>query len=226
MYRKIRITVASLVVMVICVLSSVGTLSYFTDIDSKSNDFTIGNASSDLMIYNDGAGDEEHIFSASDYTLVPGMPDIPYYLQAKNDGNIPVYQRFRVVIPIALANAMTLELPCTLGELVDGVRTCSSDDYDITYDSSVNVGAEPTYAEYYIVSKNLLDVNRTTSEWPVTAIKVGDIPDGITESSEIVTCMDNDSNKCVLGIRAYSDVIQTTVSESATQAFEDFTETY
>lgn len=223
MYRKIRIVVASLVVMAMCVLSSVGTLAYFTDTDSKSNEFTIGNASSELSIFKDANGTPFSTNSLS--PLTDNMSDIPYYLQAENTGNIPVYQRFRVVIPIALEGAITLGLPCTLGSLVDDVRTCDSDDYTVKYDSSVDVENTPTYAVYYITSKSPLGVGQKTAEWPVTAIKVGNIS-SVENLDNVTQCDNNDANNCTFGIRAYSDVIQTTISGVAASAFDGFTETY
>ncbi len=100
MYQKIRITVSSVVVMVLCMLSSTMTLSYFTDTQTTTNEFTIGNASAQFTIYGNADGTEA--FDASAYTLVDHMDDIPFYLEAENTGNIPVYQRFRVVIPEGL----------------------------------------------------------------------------------------------------------------------------
>ena len=112
MHRKIRITIVSLMVMIACMISSVGTLSYFTDTDGATNSFTVGNASTVLSMYDDVSGDEKREFDASRYSpLTDGMDDIPFYLQATNSGNIPVYQRFRVVIPIGLEDVVTLKLP-------------------------------------------------------------------------------------------------------------------
>lgn len=236
MYRKIRITVASLVVIAMCVLSSVGTLSYFTDTDSATNNFVVGNASTKLAIYDDVTGDEYHVLDTSEYTVVTNgvlknnteLPGIPFYLQATNDGNIPVYQRFRVVIPIELANVLTLKMNnCTL--VVDNTDTdvsrCENANYSIVYNKSVDVENTPTYAEYYIVSKSELGVGAKTSEWPTAAIVVGNISN-VENFDQIATCEDNDTNKCLFGVRAYSDVIQTTGFTSAIQAFENFTETY
>lgn len=227
MYYKIRITVVSLVVIVVCVLSSAGTLSYFTDSDSKQNDFTVGNASTKLSIYKNTDGAP---FDVADLDpLTDGMQDIPYYLQAINDGNISVYQRFRVVIPIELANVLTLKIDnCTL--VVDNTDTdvsrCENANYSIIYNKSVDVENTPTYAEYYIVSKNKLGVGVKTSEWPTAAIVVGNISN-VENFDQIATCEDNDANKCSFGVRAYSDVIQTTgFTNGAIQAFENYTETY
>ena len=224
MYYKIRITVVSLVLITICVLSSAGTLSFFTDSDSTQNDFTIGNASTELVLYKDTNGT---LFDTTN-PLTDGMQDIPYYLQATNDGNIPVYQRFRVVIPIELANVLTLKMNnCTL--VVDNTDTdvsrCENANYSIVYNMSVDVENTPTYAEYYIVSKSELGVGAKTSEWPTAAIAVGNISD-VENFDQIATCENNDANKCSFGVRAYSDVIQTTGFTSAIQAFENLTETY
>lgn len=226
MYYKIRITVVSLVLITICVLSSAGTLSFFTDSASTQNDFTIGNASTELVLYKDTNGT---LFDTTDLDpLTDGMQDIPYYLQATNDGNIPVYQRFRVVIPIELANVLTLKMDnCTL--VVDNTDTdvsrCENANYSIVYNKSVDVENTPTYAEYYIVSKNKLGVGAKTSEWPTAAIAVGNISD-VENFDQIATCEDDDANKCSFGVRAYSDVIQTTGFTSAIQAFENLTEKY
>ena len=226
MYYKIRITVVSLVLITICVLSSAGTLSFFTDSDSTQNDFTIGNASTELVLYKDTNGT---LFDTTDLDpLTDGMQDIPYYLQATNNGNIPVYQRFRVVIPIELANVLTLKMNnCTL--VVDNIDTdvsrCENANYSIVYNKSVDVENTPTYAEYYIVSKSELGVGAKTNEWPTAAIAVGNISD-VENFDQIATCEDNDANKCSFGVRAYSDVIQTTGFTSAIQAFENLTETY
>ena len=116
MYHKVRITVVSLVAVAVCMLSSAGTLSYFTDTDAKTNNFVVGNASTELAIY--GSEDGETSFADGTSTalaesngkIVSGS-QVPFYLRATNDGNIPVYQRFRVVIPAALAGVVTLNLP-------------------------------------------------------------------------------------------------------------------
>lgn len=222
MYRKIRITVASLAVMIICLLSSTATLSYFTDTQVATNNFIVGNASTVLAIYNHESGDSEHVFNAEDYTLTNGL-DIPFYLQATNDGNIPVYQRFRVVIPISLADVVSINLPdCVISPATD--NTCSNSNYTVTYNPSVSVEDTPTYAEYYIVSNNILDVEGETAEWPTESIHIGNLS-GVEDNS-LLTCENNDSNNCVFGISTYSDVIQTTGFTSATNAFENSLETY
>ena len=192
MYHKFRITITAIVVMMFCTLSSTMTLSYFTDTDSTTNSFTIGNASTALSIYGDDVG--EQAFDASNYTLTPNMPDIPFYLQATNDGNIPVYQRFRIVIPTALADSITLNLPTT------------TDEYVVTNQSGT----------YYIVSTEALAVGETTAHWPTLAIHVGDITN--IDTSQF-TCSDNSNNNCVLGINVYSDAIQTAGFANATDAF-------
>ena len=129
MYHKIRITVVSLVAITICLLSSTGTLSYFTDTDAQTNSFTVGNASSALVIYDDIAGGTENILDTDDYSPLEDPTNVPFYPKATNDGNIPVYQRFRVVIPIALANVVTLNLPtennCKVETAIN--NTCSND---------------------------------------------------------------------------------------------------
>lgn len=225
MYHKIRVAVVSLVVLSAIILSSTGTLSYFTDTDSQTNDFAVGNVSTELLIYNDTSGGDQHIFNASDYTLAENL-SIPFYPQAKNDGNVSIYQRFRVVIPIALASVVTLDLPTMDNDCVVETasnHTCENADYTVIYNPSVSVENTPTYAEYYIISKSALAVNATTSEWPTEAIKIGDIS-GVDDS--LFTCADSSGNNCVLGINAYSDAIQTTGFTDAISAFTNIAETY
>jgi predicted ribosomally synthesized peptide with SipW-like signal peptide len=233
MYQKIRIMVASLVVMIICLLSSTATLSYFTDTDTKTNNFIVGNASTVLTIYNDAAGGSEDIFDASS-DVVTDNSEVPFYLQAKNDGNIPVYQRFRVVIPINLAGKVLLDLPamngCTLQTSVGATSssTCSNANYTITYNPSVELDGVPTYAEYYIVSNKVLAVGETTNnitndEWPTTKMRFSNLSN---EDTSAFSCENNDRNNCVLGIGVYSDAIQTTGFADAVSAFADSAETY
>lgn len=228
MYHKIRITVVLLVAMMICMLSSTATLSYFTDTDVKTSDFTIGNASTNLVIYGDEAGGSE--LDASSY-IATDDNNIPFYLQAENNGNIPVYQRFRVVIPIDLSGVVTLSLP-TMNDnceiTITSRNTCSNEDYIVTYDPSVKTNEEDeeaTFAEYYIVSKQVLDVNRATTRWPVMGIRISDISS--IEKESLYTCADNSANNCKLRIGAYSDVIQTTGFVGGVEnAFASFRETY
>lgn len=221
MYHKIRITVVSLAVILVAILGSTETLAYFTDTESQTNTFTVGNISTVLKVYSNVSGDASSWteFNAGGYTLSSNMDPIPYYLQVTNTGNIPVYQRFRVVIPIGLADALSLELPCTL----DSSSTCSGNGYKVDYISSVVVGGTQTYAEYRITSINPLSVGGTTAAWPTTAIKIGTLPD---DWENIATCAGNDANHCTFGIKVYSDVIQTTGFNDATAAFANFTETY
>ena len=244
MYHKIRITVASLAVMAICFVSSTGTLSYFTDSDSKSNDFVVGSASTNLTVYSASTGGNDNILNPSDYKLVNGhavydcetadspcvtVSEIPFYPQAENNGNIPVYQRFRVVIPFELREVITITLPCSLEPDADDVEvsTCEDDNYSITYNPSVLVEDTPTYAEYYIISKAALGMERTTAEWPATAIKIGDLS-SVTNLADHMTCGDANSgtSNCSLGVKTYSDVIQTAGFIDAKTAFTEFTETY
>lgn len=221
MYHKIRITVVSLAVMMICMLSTNATLSYFTDNDVKTNDFVVGNASTSLTIYDDITGDK-HEFDANTLPPLEDNQDIPFYLQATNEGNIPVYHRFRVVIPKALADVITLELPdmddsCHITTTSE--NSCSNTDYTVTFKPSV----DNTYAEYYITNNQVLAVGQSTSEWPTMGIHI----DGLSETNKaLFTCANNDNNNCVLGINAYSDVVQTTGFMNATAAFESLAETY
>lgn len=236
MYHKIRITVVSLVVIAMCVLSSVGTLSYFTDTDSATNNFVVGNASTKLAIYDDVTSDEYHVLDASEYTVVANgvlknnteLPGIPFYLQATNDGNIPVYQRFRVVIPKALSSVVTLNLPtmsenCSIN--TSSESTCRNDSYIVNYKPSV-AGDNNEYAEYYIMSVNALAKDGKTTEWPTVELKIGSItPD--MESLFVCPTSDDSGNNCTLGIRAYSDAIQTTGFVGGVEnAFASFRETY
>lgn len=219
MYRKIRITVASLAVIMIAVLSSAGTLSYYTDTDGTTNNFVVGNASSKLTIYGDETG--ENVFTEPSRPTEDGT-EVAFYPQAVNNGNIPVYQRFRVVIPIGLEDVVTLKLPTDESCAIQTTTMCSNDDYTFIYkpyDSGTN-----TPAEYDIVSKNVLNQNSLTKKWPMTGIKFGAISD--IDSSQY-TCAGGDSNRCVFGVEVYSDVIQTTGFENgAVEAFESFTETH
>ena len=220
MYRKIRITVAALAVVMISIASSSMTLSYFTDTDAETNNFKIGNVSTELTIYGNESGtkkladmiDDGEVLAESSGHIVDHAR-VPFYLSAENTGNITVYQRFRVVIPKALADKVTLKSgDCDLSS-----SSCSSDKYEVTYD------VNDQYAEYYLVSKNALGASKTTAKWPTTELYF----DGITDEDkdQFDNCGTN-NNGCILGIKAYSDAIQTTGFTSATNAFEDFGETY
>ena len=224
MYHKIRITVVSLVVMAMCVLSSVGTLSYFTDTDAAINNFVVGNASTKLAIYDDVTGETRNVLDVNnpDYILRENL-EIPFYLQATNDGNIPVYQRFRVVIPKALSSAVTLDLPnCAINTSAES--TCRNDNYIVKYKPSVMDG-DNEYAEYYIMSVNPLAKDSETVEWPTVKLAIGDIT---SEMKGLFVCPESDDsgNNCTLGISAYSDAIQTTGFNSVTEAFDSLRETY
>ena len=221
MYRKIRVVVASLVVMGVCMLSSTGTLSYFTDSDSKTNDFIIGNASTRLTIYADSDGQQE--FDVSQLSPLTDKMSIPFYPSAVNDGNIPVYQRFRVAIPIALADVVVINLPTDeTCQNVDG-NICSNDDYTIIYNSSVRVDDEPTYAVYYIVNNKVLAPGENTSKWPMTGIYF----DGISDTNKSAFACEENDNNCIFGINIYTDVIQTTgFTDGAVSAFQNLAETY
>ena len=206
MYQKIRITVVSLVVMSVCILSSVMTLSYFTDTDTSSNEFTVGNASTSLAIYDDISGETKRVFDAANYSPLVDR-DIPFYLQATNDGNIPVYQRFRVVIPTALASVVTLSLP-------------TNTNYTVTSAQSAN----NAYFVYYITNSNQLAVGATTNDWP-TESKL--VISGLNDTNKsLFACSDSSNNNCVFGINIYSDAVQTTGFADEAAAFADFTETY
>lgn len=236
MYHKVRITVVSLVVMMVCVLSSSGTLSYFTDTDTKTNSFVVGNASTELKLYSDDTlVDDDHLFSTAGLVLTDNS-DIDVYPQATNDGNIPVYQRFRVVIPIALKGVVTLNLPsmndgCTISAADAATvteKTCEDTNYTVAYKSAVKVGTEDKYAEYYITSKAPLGTettNNQTAKWPILGLHIGELS-SVDDSSSII-CENGDKNNCELTINIYSDAIQTAgFTGGAVSAFVNHPETY
>ncbi|MBR3204268.1 SipW-dependent-type signal peptide-containing protein [Candidatus Saccharibacteria bacterium] len=225
MYHKFRITIASLVITTICILSSTATLSYFTDTDTITNDFTVGNASTTLTIYDDVSSETREdwrTFDIANYPPLTDEMDMPFYPQAVNDGNIPVYQRFRIVIPTTLASTITLDLPDNMNCIVETALSCANNDYTVTYNPTVEINNEPKYAEYYFTSNNVLSINSTTKEWPTEKIHIN----GISEANKsLFTCETNDNN-CTLGIHVYSDAIQTTGFQDAESAFANFAETY
>ena len=202
--------------------SSTITLSYFTDTDVKTSDFVVGNASTKLTIYGDESGETE--LDTSSYIITDG-DKIPFYLLAKNDGNIPVFQRFRVVIPNDLSGAVTLNLPtenCTID--TSSESTCDNEKYTVIYKPSVEVD-DQTYAEYYIVSNEVLAKDSETAKWPVMGIKFNEVS-GIDKSSLFI-CEGESNNNCKLRISAYSDAIQTSgFTDGAVDAFVNFRETY
>ncbi|MBR3180773.1 SipW-dependent-type signal peptide-containing protein [Candidatus Saccharibacteria bacterium] len=225
MYQKIRIAVVLIVATMICMLSSTATLSYFTDTEIATNDFTVGNASTSLAIFDDITAENKRELDSSNYPPLTDTMEIPFYLQGTNDGNIPVYQRFRIVIPTALASVITLNLPNMNNCAVETTpeHKCSNDSYIVTYNPSVEVENEPKYAEYYITSINPLGLNDKTIEWPTEKLNFN----GITDSNKtLLTCENNDNNSCALGINVYSDSIQTTGFTDAENAFANFAETY
>ncbi|MBQ6130602.1 hypothetical protein IJI72_02870 [Candidatus Saccharibacteria bacterium] len=222
MYQKLRIVVASLVFMTLCILSSTATLAYFTDTDTKVNSFTVGNASTTLALYDDISEEPYRPFAAENYSPLTEGQEIPLFLQATNDGNIPVYQRFRIVIPLALADAIVLDLPnCTLDPSTG--NTCANEHYTISYNPSVEIDHVPTYAEYYLTSNQVLDVNRLTAAWPTEKLIIGNI-DNIDPS--VFECTGSNPNTCALGISIHSDAVQTTGFPNALAAFANFPETY
>lgn len=216
MYHRIRIAAVSLVAMTFCMLSSSGTLSYFTDTDSVINNFVVGNASTVLAIYDDVNGGEEHLYVHNDTTIVDQY-DAEFYPEATNDGNIPVYQRFRVVIPIVLADVVTLNLPAMNDDCIittTSKNTCSNEDYTVKYNPSVN----NTDAVYYIVSNKPIKVGETTKKWPMTGVHFGDIS---KIDKSVFACEDDSGNSCVLGISIYSDAVQTAGFANAASAFAE-----
>lgn len=232
MYHKIRITVASLVIVTVCMLSSAMTLSYFTDSDVKTNSFAIGNVSTALTIYDDVTSEPWREFDEANHgTLLSDTDyDIPFFMQATNDGNVTVYQRFRIVIPSTLADFVELALPDDMGTCDAKTETCSNEHYSIAYDGNVVVekeGEEPTtYAEYYIVSKDALVQNGATNSngWPIVGIKINIPAEG--DYGALFTCTDGSRNNCALGINVYSDAIQAAGFANAEAAFVGTGETY
>ena len=218
MYSRVKIAVMSLVVIAACMISSSGTLSYFMDSKGVVNNFTVGNATTTLAVYDDISGDRR-LLSAANYAPIEDGGTIPFYPQAQNTGNIPVYQRFRIVIPIALRDVVTLNLTGDSCE-VASASSCDDAKFTVIYNPSVMVNNVETYAEYYIVSNQVLSVGETTAEWPMTGVVFSNLEQGSS------LCPSN-SNNCIFGVGIYSDVMQTTgFAAGAVNAFESFTETY
>jgi hypothetical protein len=177
-------------------------------------------------MYNDESGSESNLFNTADYPPLVGDVDIPFFLSAKNNGNIPVYQRFRIAIPIALADLVTINLPAMNKDCIvttTSENTCSNENYTVTYKPSVEVENVPMYAEYYIVSNDILAVDDLTTKWPTTGIHITGISDA---NKSLFTCADSSDNNCTLGINVYSDAIQKTGFTDADSAFVNFRETY
>ena len=215
MYRSLKIMVASIVAIGLSVIGSSMTIAYFTDTDEQTNNFVVGNASTELKTY-DAAGE----LNPSNYEALEDGDTIVFRLKATNNGNINVYHRFRVVLPIAARDAVTLTLDgmggCDVRTAAN--NTCENASYLATYNPSVG-GA---YAEYYIMSKAVLTKDNSTVEWPTAQLNIVALS-GVDTS--IFTCASGD-NSCVLGVRAYSDAIQTTGFDNVVTAFQNFTETY
>lgn len=227
MYRKIRITAIAIVLAVICIASSSGTLSYFTDTDYTENSFAVGRVASELSIYKDTSGAEfdEADYSINNNPLQANMP-IPYYLQAENTGNIDAYQRFRIVIPITLKDVVSVKLGgdlATCDARTTTNNTCEGTLYKVKYNPSVEVDSEPTYAEYYIESKNILAKDGKTEEWPTSALYIE--ASATDEDIPQLACGES-SNNCTLGVKVYSDTIQTYGFNDVSAAFSNFNETY
>ncbi|MBR0488532.1 hypothetical protein IJJ39_02575 [Candidatus Saccharibacteria bacterium] len=219
MYHKVRAIVASLVIITICILSSSGTLSYFTDTDSMTSNFIVGNASTSLAVYDDVTGDEYHLLDVSNYEPLVENTEVPFILESTNDGNIPVYHRFRVVIPSALASVTTIvfsDMDACVVEDSTTDHTCSNDNYVVSYTPPTDTSD----AEYSIVSKHAISVGESVSKWgwPTEKIVFGDLA-GIDTS--VYTCEQDDANNCTFGIGIYSDSIQTTGFADAEAAFAD-----
>ncbi|MBR2725768.1 SipW-dependent-type signal peptide-containing protein [Candidatus Saccharibacteria bacterium] len=224
MYRKIRITAIAMVLAVICIASSSGTLSYFTDTDDAENNFVVGRVASSVSVYKDT---NKTAFSEADYggnnPLVP-KKEIDYFVEAENTGNIEAYQRFRIVIPITLKDVISLKLYGNLSSCDVKVNdVCENEDYKVTYDDSVEVESVPTYAEYYIESKNILAKDGKTANWPTSALYIEENAENIDLSE--LACGES-SNNCTLGVKVYSDTIQTYGFDNVSSAFVNFTETY
>ncbi|MBR2725763.1 hypothetical protein IKE87_00625 [Candidatus Saccharibacteria bacterium] len=215
MHKRIKIMVASIIAIGMSIVGSTMTIAYFTDTDEQINNFVIGNAATELKIY-----DNNGELDPSSYEPLEDGTTINFRLKAANNGNINVYQRFRVVLPIALRDAVTLTLDSMGGCDVKTVagNTCENANYLATYSPSVN----STYAEYYIMSKAVLSKNATTAEWPTAQINIA----GLSVVDRTLLTCENGNNSCVLGVRAYSDAIQTTGFDNVVSAFQSFTEVY
>lgn len=215
MYRSLKIMVASVVAIGLSIIGSSATIAYFTDTDEQTNNFVVGNASTELKIY-DANGE----LNPSDYSPLEDTDTITFRLKATNNGNINVYQRFRVVLPIAMRDAVTLTLDgmgdCDVRTAAN--HTCENANYFATYNPSVG-GA---YAEYYIMSKAVLAKDSATVEWPTAQLNIVSLSGA---DSTPLTCGGGENN-CALGVRAYSDAIQTTGFDNVVTAFQNFTETY
>lgn len=225
MYKKIRITAIAIVLAVICIASSSGTLSYFTDTDNTENNFVVGRVASELSVYKDTEGTEFDETEYEGHPLEAGN-QIPYYLQAENTGNIDAYQRFRIVIPIGLKDAISVKLGGDLAECNAKTATnniCEGSLYKVRYSASVEVDDEPTYAEYYIESKNILAKETKTEEWPTTALYIE--AGASSEDLSQLACGES-GNNCTLGVKVYSDTIQTYGFSDVSAAFVNFAETY
>lgn len=215
MYKSLKIMVASIVAIGLSIVGSSMTIAYFTDTDEQMNNFVVGNASTELKIYDENG----ELNPSSAEPLVDG-DSITFRLKAENNGNINVYHRFRVVLPIAARDAITLTLDgmgdCDVRTVAN--NTCENANYLATYNPSVG-GA---YAEYYIMSKAILTKNSATVEWPTARLNIVNLS-GV--DSAATTCAGGENN-CVLGVQAYSDAIQTTGFDNVVTAFQNFTETY
>ena len=226
MYSKLRVTLASLSLILLSTLTSTTTVAYFTDSDSTSSTFILGRADTVISAYDDVSSVPYTPFSADTYGPLVQDQEIPLYLSAENNGNIPVYQRFRLVLPITLASALTFNLPgCTLTPLAESPTdsTCTTESYTVIYHPSVNIENLPTYAIYYIYSNQPIAPGAATPEWPTTKIIVGNL-DNVNPAD--FTCANNNLNSCAFGLSYYSDVIQTTGFSDPISAFQNFAETY
>ncbi|MBR2709999.1 hypothetical protein IKE72_02890 [Candidatus Saccharibacteria bacterium] len=214
MHGKLKIMLASLAAIAMSIVGSSMTIAYFTDTDGGVNNFVVGHASTALTIYDDGGE-----LNPASYEPLEDTQHITFRMKAVNDGNIKVYQRFRLVLPVALADAVTLNLEGMNGCDVRTAtsNTCENDNFIANYNPSVN-----GRAEYYIMSKSILEKNAATTEWPTASLDIANL--SAVDQSQLVC--ENGANSCVLGVGAYSDAIQTTGFNSVTEAFQNFTETY
>lgn len=84
-----------------------GTMAYFTDTKSETNQFTVGNVSVELIEqeYVDGELDEFH----DDKVLMPGEQNAQdKIVTVKNTGDNPAYVRVKITVPAALKNVIHL----------------------------------------------------------------------------------------------------------------------
>ena len=163
--------IAALALVVVLLVAAVvgGTLAYFTDTDSATNTFTVGNVSIQLLESalhrdNDAATDEAIIADAADYEaylaeagkdMVPGrwVKKAPYIY---NDGKNDAYVRIKATFPVALMDAADIMLYTTAFnegaiEMDEGVNSADGKfvTYTFTYLEPVEAGKVTYYAPFW-----------------------------------------------------------------------------